>query len=203
MSILVVGAGGHAKVVLATLQAMGETVEGCLDDDPAALGRGVLGVPVVGPVARLREHRGTAVLGIGSNAVRARLAAAYPAVRWTPAVHPTAFVHDSAQIGPGSVVFAGAVLQPGATVGAHAIVNTGATVDHDSRVGDFAHLAPGVHLSGGVTVETGAMLGVGASAIPGVIVGAWGTVGAGASIVRDLPPNVTSVGVPARPMNRT
>lgn len=203
MSVLVVGAGGHAKVLIATLAAMGETVQGCLDDDPSAIGRFVLGVPVVGSIARLSDHRGTAVLGIGSNAARARIAEAYPSVRWQQAVHPSAVVHLSAQIGPGSVVCAGAVLQPDVVVGAHVIVNTGSTVDHDCRIGDFAHLAPGVHLSGTVTVETGALLGVGASAIPGVVVGSWGTVGAGAAVVRDLPPNVTSVGVPAAPMHRT
>ena len=200
MSVLVIGAGGHAKVVIATLRAAGETVAGCLDDDPDALGRLVLGVPVVGAVDRVTGHRGGAVFGIGSNAVRARLAEAYPDVDWQRAVHPAATVHSSVRIGVGSVVFAGAVLQPDAVVGDHAIINTGATVDHDSHVGDFAHLAPGVHVSGGVRVGTGAMLGASACAIPGVTVGAWGTVGAGAAVVRDLPPRVTSVGVPATPL---
>lgn len=202
MSILVVGAGGHAKVVIATLQAMGETVSGCLDDDPRAVGRSVLGVPVLGAVDLLRDHVGRAVLGIGSNRVRQMLAVLYSDVTWTKAVHPLAHVHSSVRIGDGTVIFAGAIVQPDTWIGAHVILNTGATVDHDGEIGDFAHIAPGVHLSGNVTVEAGGFLGVGACAIPGVRVGAWGTVGAGAAVVSDLPPNVTSVGVPARPRTR-
>ena len=200
MSVLVVGAGGHAKVVVATLQAMGKRVGGCLDDDPEAVGRSVLGVPVIGPVSRLRAYEGEAVVGIGSNRVRHALASRYPDVAWATVVHPAAVVHVSARLGAGTVVFAGAVVQPGARIGAHAIVNTGATVDHDGEIGDFVHIAPGVHLSGNVTVEEGGFLGVGACAVPGVRIGAWGIVGAGAAVVRDLPPNTTSVGVPATPL---
>ena len=199
MSVLVVGAGGHAKVVIATLQAMGETVAGCVDDDPKAIGRLVLGVPVVGTVQAVARHAGGVVLAIGSNAARARLAAAYPDANWRTVVHPTAHVHASASLGRGTVAFSGAIVQPDVEVGAHAILNTASTVDHDGRIGDYVHLAPGVHLSGGVTVGEGGFVGVGACAIPGTRIGAWGTVGAGAVVVEDLPPNATSVGVPARP----
>jgi sugar O-acyltransferase (sialic acid O-acetyltransferase NeuD family) len=199
VSVLVVGAGGHAKVVIATLQAAERTVAGCLDDHAEAEGTVVLGVPVVGPTSRLAEHAGEAVLAIGANAVRQRLAAAHPEARWVTVVHPSAVVHESVRLGAGTVVFAGAVLQPDVAVGAHAIVNTGATVDHDGRLGDFVHVAPGCHLSGGVTLGEGAFLGVGCACLPGVTVGAWTTVGGGGVVVRDLPPSVTAVGVPARP----
>ena len=200
MSVLVLGAGGHAKVLVATLQAMGETVAGCLDDAHSDQTNRVLGVPVVGPLSAIASHDGLAVIGIGSNAVRRQLVETYPGVRWVSVVHPLAVVHPSASVGVGTVVFAGVVVQPDAFVGRHAILNTHSTVDHDSRVGDFAHLAPGVNLSGGVTVAEGALVGVGAACAPGVRVGAWSVVGAGGVVVRDIPPNVTAVGVPARPL---
>jgi len=203
MSVLVVGAGGHAKVVVATLRALGMSIAGCLDDDLERVEQTVLGAAVLGPVELVKEHAGPAVLGIGGNAVRQRLASEYPGVEWISVVHPAATVHASVELGPGTVVFAGAVLQPDVQVGRHAIVNTSSSVDHDCQVGDFSHLAPGVHLSGGVTIEEGGFLGVGSCAVPGTTVGAWGTVGAGAVIVQDLPPNVTSVGVPARPLTRS
>ncbi len=203
MSVLVVGGGGHAKVVIATLHALGHVAAGVLDDDPATEGASVLGVPVVGSTDRLRTHVGPAVLAVGSNGVRQRLAETYADTEWLSLVHPRATVHSSVHLGLGTVVFAGAVVQPDVTVGQHVVVNTGATVDHDGHIDDFAHLAPGVHLSGGVTVGEGALLGVGACVAPGITVGAWGVVGAGAAVVRDLPPNVTSIGVPAVPIVRT
>lgn len=199
---LVVGAGGHAKVVLATLRAMEVSVAGVLDDNRAAHGRDVLGVRVVGPSDLLLDHDGPAVLAVGDNGARQRLAERFARVDWLTAVHPRAVVHASARLGAGTVVFAGAVVQPDVAAGRHVILNTGATVDHDCRVGDYAHVAPGAHLSGGVTVGEGGFVGVGSCAIPGVTVGDWAVVGAGAAVVRDLPPGSTSVGVPARPLGR-
>lgn len=196
--VALIGAGGHAKVVLATAQAAGFEVTGLYDDDEARWGTEVLGVPVVGPASRLPAGA-PAVLAIGANAARKRLATELP-LSWRTVVHPRATVHDSVRLGEGTVVFAGAVIQPDTTLGAHAIVNTGATVDHDGRLGDFVHLAPGVHLAGGVTVGEGAFLGVNAGVIPGRTIGDWTTVGAGGIVVRDLPPGVTAIGVPARPL---
>ena len=196
--VIVLGAGGHARVVIAALQESGDEVTAVFDDDPALAGTEILGVPVVGPVsltANLTEVR--AVIAIGSNTVRQELARRFP-LNWTTIVHPRAWVHSSVSPGRGSVVFAGAIVQPGAHIGDHVIINTAATVDHDCRIGDFAHLAPGTHLAGDVTVEHGAFLGTASAAIPSVRIGAGTTVGAGAVVVRDLPAGITAVGCPAR-----
>lgn len=197
---IVIGAGGHGKVVLATLQAAGVRVAECWDDDPELRGSELFGVPVRGPIAaRAGRHPGRpAVLSVGDNRVRRELVRSL-SLDWRTAVHPRAWIHESVELGEGTVVFAGAVIQPDARLGRHAIVNTGATVDHDCRLGDFVHLAPGVHLAAGVSVEEGAFLGVGSAVIPGRSVGAWATVGAGAVVLEDVAPGVTVVGVPARP----
>lgn len=195
----VLGAGGHARVVVAALEAAGTTVVGMFDDDPTRFGTKVDGVPVLGRLADHLPLDAPLVLAIGSNATRARLAAAFDGqVTWASVIHPTAWVHRTVVLGPGTVVFAGAVVQPGTVVGAHAIVNTGACADHDGRLGDFVHLAPGCHLAGTVTLGDGAFCGVGVSIVPGVTVGAWTTVGAGGVVVGDLPEKVVAVGVPAR-----
>lgn len=201
--IWIIGAGGHAKVVIGTARAM-ECADpiGVLDDDPARVGSEVLGVPVLGAidvetVARLGVER--AVLAIGNNRVRAELAARLAGhVAWATLIHPSAVVAPTAHIGEGAVVFAGAVIQPDAVIGRHAIVNTGATIDHDCVIGDFAHIAPGVHLAGNVHIGEGAFMGIGSCAVPGVRVGNWATVGAGGVVIADVPPSVMVKGVPAR-----
>jgi len=200
-AVLIVGASGHAKVILAALLASGVEVLGLLDDDPKLLGTQVLGAPVLGPLSLLEQQPDSAVvLGIGDNATRRRLAARFPQARWLTVVHPRAWVHDSVVLGAGTVVFAGAIIQPECRIGQHAIVNTGATIDHDCVLGDFVHIAPGVNLSGGVCLGEGAFLGVGSCALPLSSVGEWSIVGGGGAVVGELPANVAAVGVPAKVM---
>ena len=199
-SVHLLGAGGHAKVVIATLRAAGMDVVAAWDDDLSREGSTVLGVPVEGPILACPPDAEVAV-GIGSNRVRARLAAD-PGRRYVSVVHPAAWVHESVRLGPGTVVFAGAVIQPDATLGRLVIVNTCASIDHECRIGDFAHVAPGVRLGGNVEVGTGALLGIGSVARGGAAVGAWATVGAGSVVIQPVPEGVCVVGCPARPIRK-
>ncbi len=200
MKLYVLGAGGHAKVVLSTLLAAGLSVDGLFDDDPQKQGLYVLGVKVIGTIEDAKKRTpARGVLAIGNNRARQLLAREFPEWEWLSVVHPRAYVHSSVSLGPGTVVFAGAVVQPDTHIGAHTIVNTGATVDHDCQVWDFVHLAPGVHLAGQVIIEEGVFIGIGSAVIPKVKVGAWTVVGAGAAVVENLPPYITAVGVPAKP----
>jgi sugar O-acyltransferase (sialic acid O-acetyltransferase NeuD family) len=199
----IVGAGGHAKVVIETARTMGafEPV-GILDDDPCRLGSDVLGVPVrgaAGPESVAALGVGYAVVAIGDNRARAEVARRLDGrVEWATLVHPASTIALPVRLGEGTVVFAGAIVQPDAEIGRHVIVNTGASVDHDSIVGDFAHLAPGVRLAGNVRVGEGAFLGIASCVVPARSVGAWATVGAGGVVTVDVPEAVVAVGVPAR-----
>jgi len=202
--VFVMGAGGHGKVVVSTLQERGVEVLGIFDDDDDKWGGFLLGVPVLGQLDLAFEYadKGRFILAIGDNNHRARLAERFARLDWATVVHPAAYVHPSARLGAGVVVFAGAIVQPEATVGAHSIVNTGATVDHDCEIGNYVHLAPGVHLAGGVAVGSRAMLGVGASVIPGVRIGEGVVVGAGSVVLRDVSPGEIVAGVPAKPLHK-
>ena len=199
--VVVIGAGGHGKVVVSALLAAGIRVPCVLDDDREKWGSEIFGVPVRGPVSNEVEAGRLAVLGIGRNEDRKRFAETSD-LNWTTVVHPHAWVHPSVFLGAGTVVFAGAIVQPDTVIGRHVIVNTGALIDHDCEIGDYAHLAPGVKLSGGVRLDEGVFLGIGSCTIPGVNVGEWTTVGAGAAVVNDLPSEVIAVGVPARELER-
>lgn len=201
-----VGAGGHAKVCIELLQAMGETVAYCIagDDAPATC----LGVPVLAgddQLARLRaDGYGRAFIAIGANRVRARLGAAATGLGYelVNAVSPRAVVSPSARLGRGVAIMAGVVINADAAIGDLAIINTGATVDHDSVIGAAAHIAPQSALAGNVSVGDGSFLGVGSKVIPGMTIGAGATVGAGGVVIRDIAAGVTAVGVPAKPITK-
>lgn len=196
--VIVIGGGGHAAVVISTLRAAGHVVVGVYDDDTQLQGQSILGVTVLGAIADLPpDPEQPAVLGIGSNQVRRRLAEQL-SLRWISVVHPQAWIADEAVMGDGCVIMAGAVIQPRSIIGRHAIINTSATVDHDCKLGDYVHLAPGVHLAGNVQVGAGSFLGIGACVIPGQRIGGETTIGAGATVIGNLPDGVVAVGCPAR-----
>ena len=197
-AVAIVGAGGHAKVVAATLLADGRRIEAFYDDDRSRWGTSNFAGIVIGPCTELEQRsQGLAILAIGDNATRRSLACRLQ-VRWTRAVHPNAMVHDTVDVAEGVLICAGAIVQPDVRIGAHSIINTGATVDHDTVVGKYVHVAPGVRLAGNVVLEDGVLMGIGSSAAPGVRIGKDTIVGAGAVVVDHLPPHSVAVGVPAR-----
>lgn len=192
-TVYLMGAGGHAKVVLDILRSLGIRVPALFDADPGIKSRS--GLPVGSPA----EVRYPLILSIGDNRARCRVAGGLGGP-FAIAVAPSAVVSPSALVGAGSVVMQRAVIQAEARIGRHAIINTAASVDHECRIGDFAHISPHATLCGNVRVGTGAHVGAGAVVIPGVRIGDWAVVGAGAVVIADVPAGVTVAGNPARPI---
>jgi sugar O-acyltransferase (sialic acid O-acetyltransferase NeuD family) len=197
--VYVLGAGGHASVVLSVCKELQLHVGGIYDDTEELQGCSVMNCPVIGRITDLPTNfSGPAVVAIGNNQVRKQLDVRLPQCRWVSLIHPSALIGDGVLIGAGAVIFAGAIVQSRAQIGRHVILNTAATVDHDCHVRDYAHIAPGSHLAGNVEVGKGALLGIGSCVIPGIKVGDWSVIGAGAAVVTDIPSHVVAVGVPAR-----
>ena len=199
--VVIVGTGGHAKVVADAVACAGtDRLIGFAQDEPGA--DGFLGLPVRAPGDwRDRNAAVAFVVAVGENAVRARLAGRLAAGFGAPfatVVHPRATVARSATLGPGTVVMAGAVINPFAKVGGHVIVNTNATLEHDCAVADFATLAPGAVMCGGCAMGEGAFLGANACLRQGLSMAEWSVGAAGAMIVADVPANSLVAGVPAR-----
>lgn len=205
---VVLGGGGHARVVIDCLRSQGSPVlVGVLDAALAPSASGVDDLPVLGddsllPALRQQgvSHFVVGVGGVGDNTVRERLFQLGVAAGLEPAiaVHRRATVAPSAQIGAGTVVLAGAVVNPGVVIGCNVIVNTGAVVDHDCSVGDHAHVSPRATLCGRVSVAARAHVGAGAVVLQGVSIGAAAVIGLGAVVLRDVDAGQTVVGVPAR-----
>lgn len=201
--MVVIGAGGHAKVVVELARSCGFEVVGCLDADDTP--RLVVGAPVIGKddmaAALLAEGVGFAALGLGSNRTRERIGLRFEELGFElPAlISPRATVSPSAVVERGAIVMPGAVLNADCRIGAFSIINTCASVDHDCRLGVAAHVAPGGRLAGSVVVGDRAMLGVGSAVAPGVSIGDDATLGAGATAIYDIQSNAIAVGTPARP----
>ncbi len=206
--MIVVGGGGHAKVLVSTLLLCGRNILGFVDLKPTDLP--LLGISYLGNDAAVLLHAPCDVRlvnGVGSADSTSRRQAVYDRFThegycFATVIHPSAVVAPEVQIEDGAQIMAGAILQPGSCIGSNAVVNTGAIIDHDCVVGAHAHIAPGAVLSGGVHVGSGAHVGTGARVIQGVFVGAASVVGAGAVVINDVPPDVTTVGVPAKTIDR-
>lgn len=200
--MVIIGAGGHGKVLADIFLQQQQSVQGFVDDNPALCGTEHLGLPVLGVIDSVMQHKPTGLaMGVGINTVRQAIVQRLGAniyYLWRQAIHPRAVVAPSAQIGVGVVICANAVVNPDSIIGDFAIINTGATVDHDCVIGPYAHVAPGAHLAGGIRVGEGTLIGVGSALIPGCVVGEWATVGAGTVVTNNIPDHVTAMGVPAR-----
>jgi sugar O-acyltransferase (sialic acid O-acetyltransferase NeuD family) len=203
LPVIVVGGGGHAKVLVSTLVLQHRRVLGFVDLKPSV--PFLLGIAHLGDDGAVFLHppdQVRLVNGVGSIGSTALRRAVYEKFRekqyiFETVIHPSAIIAPEVHTDDGVEVMAGVVVQPGSYLGANVIINTGARVDHDCWIDAHAHIAPGVTLSGDVHIGPGAHIGTGASIIQGVRVGAGSIVGAGAVVVGDVPEGVTVVGVPA------
>ena len=209
-SLLILGAGGHARVIAETAVA-----QACFSNiaflDDCCIHKShhtkILGLPILGPLqsamqTSMSNSFSAAIVGIGRSDIRLHWLDILRSFGYhlPPIVHPNAWVSPSATLGAGSVVFAQASLQAQASIGIGSILNTGCSVDHDSHLSDGVHVSPGASLAGGVHVGARSWIGIGASVIQDICIGSDVTVGAGAAVINDLPNGITAVGVPATPL---
>ncbi|NQD37416.1 acetyltransferase [Permianibacter sp. IMCC34836] len=202
-SLVIVGAGGHGRVVADALLCTSPSFSLFFaDDNPALLGQMLLGIPVVGPVRGISPHGKRYHVAIGDNSVRRRVLDGMPSGVQVTIIHPRSVVSMHAVIGGGTFLAAGSVIAAGACVGQFTIINHCAVVDHDCRIGRFCHIAPSVTLGGGVSVGDGVFVGAGAVVLPNLVIGENAVIGAGAVVTKSVPANITVAGVPAREFMR-
>lgn len=196
-NVIIIGGGGHAKVVIDCIRSCEDQVVGILDDrmEPAS---SVLGVPVLGKIQEYTRFMDCSFLiAIGNNYVRRKIAGMMQDVQWYTAIHPRATVSRYAQIGHGSVVLANAVINPDAKIGCHCIINTGAIVEHDNQLGDYVHISPAAALGGTVCIGECSHVGIGAAVRDNLVICNDCVIGAGAAVVKNISERGVYVGVPA------
>jgi sugar O-acyltransferase (sialic acid O-acetyltransferase NeuD family) len=209
--LVIFGAGGLGREVLLLLHQLNAThptwdVRGFYDDQAPATPT-VAGLPYLGSSADLNattEPLAVAVAvgsPVGRAAVVARLTSAQ--LSFPTLIHPLVALGPDQRItlGEGSIVQQGCLLTCDITLGRFVLLNLGCTIGHDAVLGDFASLMPHANVSGAAKLGSGTYLGTNATVIQGVHIGDNTILGAGAVAVRDLPANVTAVGVPAKALN--
>nr|WP_320148053.1 acetyltransferase [uncultured Anaeromusa sp.] len=201
--LLILGAGGHAKVLLEAAEQMGLWSDFAFLDDVAS--GNVHGYPIVGSLkdaAALTARFHEAIVGIGNNQTRMfwhdfLLENQYniPSV-----IHPSSVISPSALLGKGCAVFAQAVVNADAFIGDSVILNTACSVDHDCVIEAAVHIAPGARLAGGVCAAKEAWVGLNSCVNVGLKIGRQAVVGAGAVVIKNVEEKTTVVGVPAHPI---
>jgi sugar O-acyltransferase (sialic acid O-acetyltransferase NeuD family) len=206
LPVIVIGGGGHAKVLVSALLLRERIVLGFVDLNPEL--PPLLGSRHLGNDSAVSGHPPDSVQlvnGVGSISCTRKRHNVYDwfvqkQYTFATVIHPSAVVAPEVQIEDGVQVFAGAIVQAGCRLGANVVVNTGARVDHDCIIDSHAHVAPGATICGAVHVGSGAHIGAGATVIQGIRIGAGSVVGAGALVIRDVPQGAKVVGVPAGSM---
>lgn len=192
MQIVIIGNGGHSKVVADILSCMGHSIYGYYDDNGSA-DLGKISDFIYDPSLKY-------ICAIGDIFARKTIVSklAIPTDSWITAIHPSAIISNAASIGVGSVICAGAIIQAGSIVGDHVIINTNASVDHDCVIADFCHIAPGSTLCGNVRIGETTFIGARGTVVNNIDIGEASLIGAGSLVIKNIPPHVKAYGSPCK-----
>lgn len=203
--IVLVGGGGHCKVIIDLLQKMKEyQIVGITEKDIKV--EKVLDIPVIGDDIILEElyNKGVnyAFISLGAIDNLLRRKALFEKVKtigfqFPVLIHPSAIISQYAKIGEGSCLMAGAIVNADAQIGENAIINTGTIIEHDCIVGNNVQISPGAILAGQVEVKDNTFIGMGCKIKQGITIGENTIIGAGSVVTKNIPANSVAYGVPA------
>ncbi|MGM7721164.1 acetyltransferase [Metabacillus sp. Hm71] len=204
MNIVIIGHGGHSKIIIDMLNFnnchkiiafLDYKYKDIVSNDDIFYG------PISAYQFLISQYEDIKfIVAIGNNQIRKHIVESLnlKAFDYITIIHPSAIVSPSVKIGKGTVIMANAVVNADSEIGNHVIINTGSIIEHDNKVYDFSHVSPNATLTGNVNIGKGVHIGAGATLIPNVHVGSWSVIGAGAVVINEIPENSTAVGVPAK-----
>jgi sugar O-acyltransferase (sialic acid O-acetyltransferase NeuD family) len=205
-TLVIIGAGGHGRVVADCAEQLAQYTEILFLDDCVTQRQKSAHWTIAGPISHWEAYGNKAdfIVALGDNLLRARIQQQLQTANISMAnlVHPSASVSPHSQLGEGIVIFANAVVNIGARIENGSIINTNATVDHDCHIGEFCHVSPGVSIAGGVRVEKMSWLGIGCSVIECLTIAENCQIGAGAVVTDDTKSGFLYLGVPAKAVRR-
>lgn len=196
-NLIIIGGGGHAKVVADIALLNGYKILGFLDDNPDITK--LLDFDRLGRIddAHLFADKAEFMLAIGNNSIRKNIAEKF-SLNFATLIHPTAIIGSQVKIGKGTVVMASAVINSSAKIGEHCIINSASIIEHDCTIGDFTHISPNATLCGTTRIGDTCHIGAGATVINNKCICDNTIIGAGAVIIEDIEATGTYIGFPAR-----
>lgn len=207
--VVIIGAGGHAKVVadiiLQRIKHLNEKIEiiGFLDDKynkQFAELNYISNIPILGKLNLIEELKNediNFIIAIGNNELREKISKRYK-MKYYTAIHPEAVIGSEVSLGAGTVIMAKTVINSHSAIGKHCILNTGSIIEHDNYIDDFAHISPGVNLAGGIKVGKRSWIGIGSSVIQEITIGYDTIIGAGSVVITDIGNNKKAFGIPCK-----
>jgi UDP-perosamine 4-acetyltransferase len=205
---VILGGGGHAKVLIDSLQCSGAARPfAVLDVNESRWGADLQGIPVIGNdkmlpdlISRGVDSFAVGLGSVGDNSFREMLFHLGLSYGLQPLtiIHPSVVCSKWAEIGTGSQLLPGSIVNAAAVVGQNVIINSGAIVEHDCQIADHAHIATRACLASTVSIGRGAHIGAGSVVRQLISIGEGAVIGAGSVVVKDVPPHMVMVGVPAR-----
>lgn len=195
--LIIIGAGGHGKVIADVAIKCGYRNIKFLDDNIVG---NCFGFPIIGKIKDLENYNDGStnfIIAIGNNKIRKIIAQKYK-IDWCNLVHPTAVISTNVQLGVGTVIMANAVVNADAKIGNHCIINSSAVVEHDNTIGDFVHISPNVSIAGNVKIGELTHIGIGATLKNNIIIEKNIIIGAGAVVTKNILSEGRYVGIPAK-----
>lgn len=199
--VIIIGAGGHSKVIADIILKSNDNVIGFLDDGKEIGTQILLNYKVIGKIDYINEindNEISYIIAIGNNEIRKQIYERYPNLSYYTAIHPNAVIANDVKIGKGTAIMANSVINTSAKIGEFCIINTGTILEHDNEIGNFVHISPGATLSGTVKVSELVHIGTGSKIKNNININRKCTIGVGTVIVKDINAEGVYVGIPAR-----
>lgn len=207
--IIIIGSGGHAKVVadiiLTREKELNEDLKiiGFLDDNFKNLKYdNIFNIPILGNLNNIDNFSNNEdcffIIAIGNNEIREKISKKYKELNYYTAIHPRSIISREVEIGRGTVVMANVVINPNSTIGKHCIINTSSVVEHDNKIGDYVHISPNATLCGGVNIDDNSWVGAGSVVRQQIHIGKDVIVGANSVVVKDIENSCIVAGNPAK-----